>query len=387
MAGLLSAVSAVEKMIQLLKTGETTFNSSDIDLFKANGSLTKLLSKYVVEPVIICSKGTKQSVVFDKLLQLHIDIFSSFYFQVFKILTNVNGLDANFVFDIMSSDNNVVLDYTSTRTLTGGLSTVLGFESHDARSINELFSTNKFIKISSETTIDDKDTNANKISKVKNDDNDIMAKGLLQKEFNVDIHFKLDGTGKTIQVPITVKAHVVVTDTQSILAMLAPNSKEKSYWYRLNQFLAGEITAKELIFCDDIISDYKHNRLKDTEGNIGLIESRKNRSVQRSIMSGKAAGFERNYNMLIITSDDKPYFDKHIGGDITIEKNKQKLLSEAYSLTVTIVDEDYERVNVYTRDIRGNSDIGFKALSKRKNDSNDIGELIKSLLMSKPMSF
>lgn len=375
MSGIMSALTVFSSVLNTMN--DSNFKTN-VDLIRSNGSLTKLLSKFVIEPVIICSKGTKQSVVFDKLLQLQVDIFSSFYFQAFKILTDVNGLDSKFAFDVLSTDNNIILDKV------GG--SFIGIEDYKVGSINDLFGNRKFLNISNEANNDKEDS---KIYNVKNDSDNDTLRGLLQKTFNIDINLKTSDGNKTIQIPIIVKALIIVTDTKNILNMLQPNSKEKTFWYRFNEFRAGAISFKELVLCGDLIKEYKDNRIKDKDGLMEILEYRKNNSVQRGLLNANitSMGFERNYNMLLLTSDDKPYFDKHIGGNIVNEKNKQKLLSEAFSLTATIIDEDYERVNIYTRDIRGSSDIGFKVLNKRKNDSGDLGDIMKSLLLSKPMSF
>lgn len=381
-AGMISAINTLRTVFDA--TGDlTTGQKRDINLIKTNGSITKLLSTFVIEPVIICSKNAKQTSVFDKLLQLNTDIFASFYSQAFKILTDIYGLEAKFTFDILSTDNSIILENMSTATLNK-----ISKEEFGNGSMHELFSDNKFIKLSVED--DDKKDIDNK-TKIHNskDNNDEMLKGLLQKSFNVDIRIKTQGNEvKTVQIPITVKSHIIVTDTKNILNMLKPNSKDKTLWYRFNEYRAGAITFRELVMCDDIIEEYKQSRLKDKDGLMEMLESRKTNSMQRAFLGTNMVGYERNYNMLILTTDEKPLFDKHVNGDITNEKNKQKLLSEAYSLSLTLVDEDYERVNIYTRDIRGSSDIGFKVLNKRKNnDGSELGEILKSLLLSKPMSF
>ena len=57
--------------------------------YVADGSLTKILRTLIVEPTYIVTASARQSKIYDKVLALDLDIFVSFYVQVFYILTQV----------------------------------------------------------------------------------------------------------------------------------------------------------------------------------------------------------------------------------------------------------------------------------------------------------
>ena len=376
MAGILVALDTVRQVISKNEVEITQDQVEKLEnietLFTTNGSITKLLSKFVIEPTLICSKGVRQSKVFDKLLQVNLDIFSAFYMQAFQILKDVYGLDSRLTFDVLSTDTGVDL----TNVLKGGLLTL------SRNSYDEVFSNNKFLTFSMEKDDGEKD-----LTKELDKINDNLY-GTLQKQLNVNVSYGDKGNKQVIQIPITVKAFVIVTDTENIVNFLRPNATDKTFWARLDEYRAGAISLKELLFCGDIIAEYKKNRLRDKDSLSAILTSRQMSSQLKRIATKGMAGYEASYNMLIVTSDDKVRLDRHINGDISKEANKQKILEEASAMTISIADDDYERVNIYTRDIRGSSDVGYKALSKRKDkDGENLGEILKSLLMSKPMSF
>lgn len=389
MPGITSALEAVSKISNFITSKSSPAVAKDLEnienlgtLISTNGSITKLLSKFVIEPVLVCSTSSKNITVYDKLLQLNLDIFAAFYMQAFQILQNVYGMNSRMTLDVLSTDNTPSLSSFLTSKLgskiTESLSTLSGDVDHYAM----LYSNQPFLKISTEKATKDK---------IVESDSNLAESlyGTLQRIFDINIYCanKKNG-GHTIKIPITIKAHVIVTNIDNIIAMLKPNSVDKSFSYRLDEYRSGAISLKDLIFCSDLIKEYKNNKLKDKEGLSAILANRSTSSKLRMGQTSGIQGFEKNYNMLVVTADDKVYLDKHINGDILKENYKQMLLEEANAMTITIADDDYERINILTRDIRGLSSVGYKQLSKKKaNDMSEVMELMKSLLMSKPMSF
>ena len=62
-------------------------------------------------------------------------------------------------------------------------------------------------------------------------------------------------------------------------------------------------------------------------------------------------------------------------------------MNQAHALTLSVVDEDYERVYILTKDIRGRSDVTFKSIAKKSNKESDSAEIVKALMSNKPPVF
>lgn len=419
-----------------------TVESKQFGLAKTQGSITKLLKPYIVEPIIITTDTCRSIEVFDKVLQLNTDIFASFYLQAFKILSDQFEMPLDMTIQILSTDN-TSLTSTSKKALIKALSreeanvpnflqAVLSQEdqylrlSHEAGWFKKLFS--GLTSSGQPETLDE----AEQLSRIKlNETLSKQAKanaaaadranlndGPIDKGTRVDFKssFKdleidkdpLYGslirtlelqyvqrlTKQILVMPITIKAHVIISDIHNILGMLAPNSRDKKFVNRLDEWRAGAISFWDLIACNDLIADYKKNKLKDKDDLLSVINARAKGSAltaaNTALTSGGKTGvegFEKNYNMLVVSADEKVRLDRHIGGDISKEKYKQELLEQAHAMLCTVLDQDYERANILTKDIRGVSDIGFKALGRRKDKDNDMAGILQSLLTAKPIGF
>lgn len=555
MAGLFSAISLTADIVKAISSSDDT-NKAILDLIKnqgkarivrSDGSMTRFLSSFIVEPVIVVSKEAYKADPIENLIGLNTDLFSSFYLQAFNVLGNIHGVDIATAIAVMSSDtssfksaaiikgaeailSNEAKDYFRDLEST---SRYLTFSHEDAKSdmdvLNELRQrlssmpgvTEDDVKEIMENTLttlvvcDDKQLNsiieeAKKIApndasflgdlsscirqkrnslisngdlppdtnlpddafnsvkysiltfftaknvgngkfpppggKGPNDPKQAMAKAAASvpvdknnkgyikwkmtqqqqitaafknskigdkvaenlyavhtRELNITLNItnsqigtqvggdndgkKIKGdfsVSKTIVIPITIKANIIVTDISNIINMLKPNDRTKKFGYRLDEWKSGSISLRELIFCGDLIKAYKGNKLSDKDGLLSIIK-RREESANSKLISAGVIGFEKFYNMLIVSADEKILLNKHVGGNIDNERYKDELLTEAHALTLTIVDPDYERCNIVTKDIRGKSEISFKALKKKKD--NDLNDIYKALVANRSPVF
>lgn len=353
--------------------------SNRVGLLSTNGNITKLLSKYVVEPIIISTHNVRDidNSLYDKLTQLSTDIFASFYMQAFKIMTEHMGV---------SVAQSVSLLGTSSSTLAMEDQSLV----KEVNYIKAILSNEQYLTVSMEAKkgVELKPGYGNSEAFEKQN-----LYSLLTRELEITINVDNKGNKHIITIPIIIKANNVVTNVNSIINILEPNSKDKTFSARLDDYRAGAISLSELIFCGDLIKKYKENAIKDKDGLLEIINERQLASTTKAgsglFNGGKIArGFEANYNMLIVSNEDKIRIDKHMGGDITKEAIKQKFLSQASALSYMLVDQDYERVTTFVKDIRGSSNANFNTIKKR-NDKNNSGleEIFKSMFMSKPIGF
>lgn len=374
---------------------------SKTNLIRTDGSVTKLVSRFVIEPFIIVSKDAKESEVIDRIIEANLDLFSSYYMQAFNILTSIEKLDVSVAVRLLGTDNGGVASAAQT-----GLLKYLSREDHDFSSeVDKLMNNGGFLSIeanddkSHPITIKNRLSNRTEIkgSEGLNKVSEQPTYSLLQRNIEIVINLDMISTqpdGKmtrdkdrgSIVIPITIKAIVIYAGRDSILNMLAPNSRDKRFGARLDEYRAGAITFKELIFAGDLIKQYKANRMADKEGLIKLTNERIVSANSKVIDQG-VVGFDKFYNMIIMTNEDKVYFNRHIGGDISNEKYKQDFMNQAHAIAATILDDDYERANMLIKDIRGNVDIGYKTIAKRKSKDLDLTEIMKAFAANKPPVF
>jgi phosphoribosyl-ATP pyrophosphohydrolase len=381
MAGIMTAISAVKKvydiitnvsnvakgkkdMIALLQEGMAAYDRSF--LITTNGSITKFLSGFTIEPIIIASSSTKQSEIIDKLMEIETDIFASFYSQAFTALTSYYNLPTSLVIDVLGTTGSRPSNSYSHR---------LSSESVNVDYYADLFNTDSSILSIEATAIKPNDMN------FKDQSTSSMLIRNLEITINSNISGKDGNKTHSIIIPFMVKTNVIFTTIDQIVNMLTPNHISKSLGYRFDDYRAGVISLKELIFADDLIKQYKDNKFKDKDGLVDLINQQ--RSDANTKLLNNAIGFEKSYNMLIVTSDEKILLDKQMNGNIDSEKYKQKLLEDSNSMMIAIIDNDYERVYILMRDIRGRTDISFKTIMRRKDSGIDLSEIMKSLIATR----
>lgn len=391
MTGILTALSTATNIISAVNNTSfgskkevadailKTIDSKSNTLINTNGSITKLLSYFIVEPIIIASNNAKSTEVIEKLAEINTDMFASFYTQAFEILRSIYGQDVETIVNVLSTDSggigriimNVAKKTVSTEDNTDYLA--------------DLFDTNTIT-----LAIESVDSHQPFFKVNAKDSKDQPLSGILQRNIEITVTSDtiVEGVKKphTIIIPITIKTTVLFVGTDSILNMLAPNSTTKTFSYRLDEYRSGAISLADLIFAGDIIKEYKENKLKDKEQLLSIISSR-TISANSKLATKDMVGFEKSYNMLIITTDDKVHIDKQMNGDIEEEKYKQKLLEQANGMTCSIISPDYERVTILTRDIRGKIDLSFKTINKRKDSGLDITEIMKAMMNGRPPVF
>ena len=395
MAGIASATLQLGSILSILNGSQTTeeaieklYNSKELTLAKIDGSMTKLLSEFIVEPVLISTLSAKDTDVYDKLAEVNTDIFTSFYLQAFRILMDHYGFDSKTVVHLLGTDNASFRSETMPHIVS-----ILSKED-TSNSYKQVLGNSKYLTtlgLGLEAKNDDIEPLGDGRAVISNPLGEIEKNPLyavLQRNINVHTKLKDDKNNKEygISIPLTVKAHLIATSLDNILTMLAPNHRSKEFGWRWDEWRAGSITFKELVLCNDLIAEYKKNKKADKDKLLDLINSRNKSANAKTIGTLASPGFEKNYNMLIVTKDDVIRLNKQVGGDIRKENFKQKLLEDANALSISIIDQDYERVTILTSDIRGVTDVGFKTLLKRKTKGeSDMADIMKSLMMNKPI--
>jgi len=370
-------------------------NRDTLDIMMARGSMVKFLKDYIIEPTAIISSDLKDEEVLERLLTLESDIFASFYMQIFDIINKVNGLDGSVTIGLLSTNNG---------NLTKGIKGTLSHLSYETDYLKDLSiedykdsllpslsleqsvharitNTKSNDKKEKPSTIKEKDRSA---SKSKNDDITSGIPSAIIRKFNLEMRVAIEGSEPYfIEVPVIIKLNTVFVKSSSIVNVLS--SKENTGFFdRLDEYRSGAISLVDLLTAGDLIHKYKKNALDSQNDALYKLLISKKDAINEAVVKKGSIPFERYYNMLLITEEDAILIEKAIRGKLSKDKYKEKVLDTMMCLMLTVVDRDYERVNIYIKDIAGVSDLSFKALKKKKDSSDDIGEIYKALLTGRP---
>lgn len=346
-------------------------------LYSYDGSITKLLSDYIVEPTIVVSKELRDTEVLPKVIQAQVDVFASYYAQAFNVLSNVYEQDP----------------LTSVKLLaSSGKDTYSTLKDMATNAVLKDLATESYTQDLLCVSMEDKDNKRPSFPTIVNQtDKGGYLYALYTRQFEVSIngHYKnvedKDNNAKII-IPITIRANVIFTSYDNIENILGPNNDKKSFWYRWNEYLSGGISFMDLVTAGDLVREYKKNRLLDSENILQFINAKKDTAAAKGLFN-KSFGFEYLYNMYILTIEDRARLSKYLGGNVANDKFKEKFLSQASGMVLTTVDNDYEKVIFQIKDLHGETIVPYSALNKRKGDSSDLAEIFKALMVNKQPTF
>lgn len=346
-------------------------------LYSYDGSITKLLSDYIVEPTIVVSKELRDTEVLPKVIQAQVDVFASYYAQAFNVLANVYEQDP----------------LTSVKLLaSSGKDTYSTLKDMATDAVLKDLATESYTQDLLCVSMEDKDNKRPSFPTIANQtDKGGYLYALYTRQFEVSVngHYKnvegKDNNAKII-IPITIRANVIFTSYDNIENILGPNNDKKSFWYRWNEYLSGGISFMDLVTAGDLVREYKKNRLLDSENILQFINAKKDTAAAKGLFNN-SFGFEYLYNMYILTIEDRARLSKYLGGNVANDKFKEKFLSQASGMVLTTVDNDYEKVIFQIKDLHGETIVPYSALNKRKGDSSDLAEIFKALMVNKQPTF
>jgi len=380
-ASMMTVFNTFKKVVSKIEDGsyeDLVKDEAAKKLLLTQGSMTRLLAPFIIEPTIVISKSLREEEVTEKIINLNIDMFAAFYAQAFNVLVNVYNLEGSAAFELLSSRRgleSLVPDNFNMLNASGLIS------NEELEILPIKASTIKMVASMEKNSSSD----MSGVSKASVSDSKTDIPTIIHK--NIDMSFKItDKYNKTVtvEVPLTIKANVIYTNFRSISNMLETNSDDNSFSSRFDEYRSGGISLSDLIFAGDMIKRYKDNKLKDEDDLLKLLGNR-SRSANYKLISDSAVGFGKYHAMLIISDSEKVSIEHQLRGKIDKPKFKEKLMEQTKSLFVTVADLSYERATIYTKDIKGTSDVSFRALSKKRGDSSgDMTEIFKALISNKP---
>ena len=359
-------------------------------LSTTNGDITKLLSKFIVVPTIIASNTVKDTDIIHNVSVMNVDLFASFYAQAFQLLNQLAGIDGLSTVDIMATDRAPTpLELIKRTAVTAGSNflengTIFDTQSYDNRL--DLNIGKARISIEELDTYLSREADDNKPA-IKVDDTEY---GVLTK--NIQLTVCADdpnsGSSRKLIIPMTIKANVIFTSCDNIVNVLSPRTEDKRFWSRFMEWRAGGIDFWDLVTCGDLIRDYKNRSLKDKENILARILEAQVSSISKKLNNKESlSGYNKYYNLVIISADDRDRINKYMHGDLSKDKYKDIFLNALGAMALTTLDLDYEKVILQIKDITGVSISPFSKISKRKGDKDDMSELLKALIVSKPPVF
>lgn len=188
---------------------------------------------------------------------------------------------------------------------------------------------------------------------------------------------------QSVTIPIMIELSAIFgpdTDIDAVISPVDPTISRKMRWHQVN---AGEITFwNDFIFCKDLLRKARQNMFRTTTPLLEYITDRKAASSTMLLTKG-AAGFQRSYGSVIITTEDAKRILKEHRLDIRKNyANRQAMLDAFGAMFLFIMDDQFEMVYMYMEGNKLETPIPYRQLSNGKGgqNGNDTIELLKAML-------
>lgn len=448
MAGLVSALGTTIRVLSniqehgLAKGVLESLEDSKVRLLRADGSMMRMLNSYVVEPIAVVSDDLKDLEELDGLLGLHMDLFVSYYMQAFDVMYHGMNINYKAAIDTLATDNGGLergllkglqvstesedFDYLADMiqganlaverhggvnstpvdsVITAGVKpqAAPGDSSkgklHGAAKAKADLEASRYsreelkkIKPSQRRYYLNRDIIKTKTG-LDDRGKDLLIPNAIQRDIVITVTTPMPEPGSdgvyhtmTIEIPVKVKLAVIFTGVKTIASMIETHGQESSFTSRLDEYRAGSISVADFLLATDLIKKYKKHRMKDNDGLVAITEARTLSANSKAITNG-FGGFEKYYNMYLVSQDVKASLDKVMHKNLYKTNAKDEFLEATGGLSLTVADTDYERMIMQYKDVRGKTDLTFKKAVKKDKGDGDYSEIIKALMANKAPAF
>jgi len=370
----------VNKLRKFLKVSDAISNDDSLiealrdDDIEVSGSLVKINSLFSVRPMIIINEELKYAdqTNMKNILDAQIKIFISNYVQAFLMLINIENKSAKNTLTILNTVSANTLDMVESFVKKADA----GFESYDY--LLDSLDSKGSLPISGYEA-------KNKKSKSISTKYSLSKVSKLEQTFIVshDIEIVTEskkGEKRIITIPLVFYPRFMYTNSETLINSLLSENVDASFFSRYEGYRAGAINLSDLIFATDLIKKVRDKKIKNENDVAKLLKGIQLSSTIADIYKGTSS-FAKNYNMYILTTEDKVKIDTLLSGNV-YAGSKQELINAFYAFSVAYVDLLKEQLVITLDYIPGVSVINFKQLKTDKGDL-DINNIFKSLLTNK----
>lgn len=356
--------------------------SKALDYFKNNvaghftdQSLTSITKLTRAEPLTIISHDCANLEYLPDLLNNVASIYSGYFLQAVSMLTTINDIEVVRILDRLNPDRD------STGFLLGGRYAKENIQNLISENYKYSLPTKSVMAVEAQDNAGYDSTNVKTIYETAN-----LAVGKL---INVSISVPTDdGKSKTVNVPVSVRLSPAMLNEESLSHIFTHRKMDVGMVERYHAWRAGRISfIRDMIFCQDLINEYRRAAIKDKTGTLNEIVRRVNNSRTYGLLT-KNPSLATASNIYILSKDTAAAIEAKVGYRFKDPKGREKILENTYAMIVAVVDPEWEQVTFYFNGIAYPSTLSVRAMkSAGKNKGPDVGDIMRSLLEGKAPSF
>lgn len=355
-----------------------------LDYFKTNvaghltdSSLTSITKLTRAEPLTIISNDCANLEYLPDLLNTVTSIYSGYFLQAVAMMTRVNDIEVIRILDSLNPDRD------SSGFLLQGRHTVV--ENID----NMLSSTYKYSLPTRRFALEASDDEASPMIGNENYKTIYETANLaVGKLINVAITVSgKDGECKTVNIPVSVRLSPALLNDESLVHIFTHRKEDTGIVERYHSWRAGRISLiSDMIFCEDLIREYRRAAIKDKTGTLNEIVRRVNNARSFGLLT-KNPSLAVASNIYVLSKSSAQAIEGKIGQRFNNAKGREKILENTYAMIVAIVDPEWEQVTFYFNGIPQPSTMSVRSMKSAKAKGPDISDVMRSLLEGKAPTF
>ena len=197
-----------------------------------------------------------------------------------------------------------------------------------------------------------------------------------------------DGKPRTINVPISFRLATMSIANSAIQQLLVFKTEANTLVERYHAWRSGRIGfIKDLMFCHDLIKEYKKALFKDKTGVMAEIARRVKNGKLYGLISNNPS-FVTASNIFIISADVASKIELDLGGPLSKSRIRQRVFENTYAMFIFVVDTKYDRVTIYTVDTEASTSVSIKDIKNaNKNRGVDVADMLKTFMAGNSPTF
>lgn len=200
------------------------------------------------------------------------------------------------------------------------------------------------------------------------------------RHFVFKIQNVTEGKETYTEIPITVRAHIFYVDDETVASFItnSNSNSDNSFLGRWNDYRVGAISFWDLALGSSLVANYRKNLLKDTKGLLQELDSHNKNAKARLLTNLRAQGFEKYYNLFILSSNTISNLSKKIG-KLSSNSDKEKFMEMLSSMQLMVLDHEFELFYLYLLHLDGESKGKLSSLAKKADENAGMNEMLKAL--------
>lgn len=368
-----TALTAVGKVIDYVKTNFTNHASDN--------SMVKMTSLTRAEPLTVISQDCANLEYLPLLLNNLCSLFSGYYLQAVAIMTNAAvNIEVVRILDSLNpnrDNSGFLLQSRASANLSSEqpLGAVFAKE-------NYTFS----LPMKHVLALEDAQKQADVVKMVFEIES--LAVGKL---LNVDFQVPCGEDGrelKPVSIPVSIRLSPVILAQESINYLFKHKKEDTGIIERFHSARAGRIEfIRDLIFCRDLIRDYRKAALLDKTGTLQEITRRVTANRGYGLMT-KNPSMAISSNLYVLSSDTVAEIEGATGLRISKPTERDKLLNGTYAMIVAVVDQEREMITFYFDGIATGATMSVRSLkASSKTKGPDVGDIMRTLMEGRAPTF